>query len=154
MENSSTPAQTTDASSNTNSVPSPTANPVSNTTSPSAPTTPATPIAVQSVTTAPAKVDPPAVATETSGAKDASVVSQPIVPTPIAAAAPETTKQPKGKTKGKVYNAAIVLTELYSQLEMIEQLGARAPSTRTSVLNGILKARDGLIQMQDLLKED
>lgn len=60
----------------------------------------------------------------------------------------------KGATKQKVHNASIVLTELYSQLETLTQLENRAPSTRGAVLVHILQARDGLLQMQDLLKDD
>lgn len=116
------------------------------------PNTPVTPTAATSVTTDPAKVNPAAAAEGTATGQTVVPSASPTVTGPTVVATPETTK--KGKTKQKLHNAAVILTELYSQIETLEQLASRSPTTRADILNGILRARDGCIQVQDLLKED
>lgn len=116
-----------------------------------------TPVPASTVTAAPERSagTSPTVPQGTERAVDASTQSPASIPS--ATATPATTESEprfKGKTKQKIHNASIVLTELYAQLEQLEQLANRAPSTRADVLSHLLKARDGLIQMQDLLRDD
>lgn len=82
----------------------------------------------QSVNAAPATTDP---------------AQQPIIEPPL-----------KGRTKLLCHNAAIMLTTMFSELDKNSMLADRSPTMRGEILTHILKARDGLVQLQDLLKED